>query len=256
MIGILLFLLLFYLLCNAVFAQLVPEVPPPIVPEEVGVNELVDFSGMFDTLLEVFASFFVQYYGYLIGLFIAFLFWGYIQGILERKKERLLREQAEQQAVRVEQENRLRMVKRAEDKRLSRERELIRKYTHASDEKIERIQWAMHQETKGDDKELRLAPRDPSLLVDKDVFRYSGKVVSEEYNVGLCRERENYEYGGRGATYFRADGSQEGSVYPVFDDKESISKYDIVTLRYNQRPRYKVPYRRCGVECDDEGGGY
>jgi hypothetical protein len=204
MIGILSFLLLFYLLCNAVLAQLVPEVPPPIVPEEVGVNELVDFSGIFDTLLEVFASFFVQYYGYLIGLFIASLFWAYIQGVLEGKKERLLRKQAVQKE-----------INRAEDKRSLRERELIKKYAHVDDEGVARIQWRMRQGVEYDGKELGLMPEDSYYRSQiRNVFRFSGRVDRIEYDDGIFPEVATAETGGRGTTYWRADGTEEQGKIP------------------------------------------
>jgi hypothetical protein len=236
MIGILLFLLLFYLLCNTVFSQ---------EPGEVQMDMLIDLEGIFDILLEVFTGFLTEYYYLLIGFFLVYAFWSYIQGILEGKKERLRREQAE----RAVQENRLQMDKRAEEKRLSRERELIRKYIHASDDEIERIQWAMRQEVKGDDGDLRLAPRDfDDLPVDRDVFRYSGKVDMIEYNDGL--DREIYEYGGRGTTYFRVNGSQEGSE-SLFDDTVTIGESSTVIIRNNKRSRF-----RRGMEDEDEGGGY
>jgi hypothetical protein len=244
MIGILLFLLLFYLLCNTVFSQESNEVQQEL--NDVQVDMLVDFSGISNMLLQVFARFLADYYIILIGVFVAYLFLGYIQGVLEGKKERLLRKQAVQKEINKAEDKRERAERRRLDKFLERESELIRKYTHASDERIAGIQWEMRaeQEVKDNEQELRLSPYDQwdTSVRRSDVFRFSGKVAFQEYDVGLYSDRESYTYGGRGTTYFREDGTEEsGGLY--------ASK--AVIDRNSNRNRFHR-----GMEDVDEGGGY
>jgi hypothetical protein len=235
MIGILLFLLLFYLLCNAVFAQVEPEV--------VEVNELVDLSGIKGILYDIFVSFFTQYYGLIIGFFVVYLFMCYIQGVLEGRRMRAERKRRETVYLKDKCE---RAERRRLDKFLERERELIRKYAHASDGRIAGIQWEMRaeQDVKDNEQELRLSPYDPwdTSVRRSDVFRFSGKVTFQEYDVGLYSDRESYTYGGRGTTYFREDGTEEsGGLY--------VSK--AVIDRNSNRNRFHR-----GMEDVDEGGGY
>jgi hypothetical protein len=219
MIGILSFLLLFYLLCNAVLAQLVPEVPPPIVPETTGVDMLVDFGGIFNTLLEVFTGFLADYYGLLIGIFVAYLLWGYVQGIFESKKERLLREQAEQQAERVEQENRLRMVKKVEDKRLFRERELIRRYAGVDEEQALRMQNEMYRyESKGsNEKELGLAPLEDDNEVYSNNVSRADIFEDTSYLEDTATIRES-------STVIMRD-TQRNRIHRSMDDDDEYSGY-------------------------------
>jgi hypothetical protein len=145
---ILLFLLLIcYFSGYWVFGQPSPELPPPIVPNEVQFDMLIDVDGIFDILLEVLSGFFAEYYGLLIGFFVAYFFWGYIQGMLESKKERLLRKQAE---------------RKVEEKRLLQERELISRYAKVDSEMALRIQNEMYRKESKEsvEEELALAPSD------------------------------------------------------------------------------------------------
>jgi hypothetical protein len=148
---ILLFLLLFCFIVSGVFAQPVPEVPPPIQPQDVQLESLVDFGGIFDILLDLFVGFLVNYYGLLFGIFVAYLIYGYIRGVFEGRKERLRRERVERKRQIV-----------VEEKRLGREREYIRHFAHVDEETALRIQKEMYRaESVGSkDDDLRLAPSD------------------------------------------------------------------------------------------------
>jgi hypothetical protein len=167
----------------------------------------------------------------------------YIQGVLEGKRMRAERKRRETVYLKDKRE---RAEIRRLDKFLERERELIRKYTHASDERIAGIQWEMRaeQEAKDNEQELRLSPYDQwdTSVRRSDVFCFSGKVAFQEYDVGLYRDRESYTYGGRGTTYFREDGTEEsGGVY--------ASK--AVIDRNSNRNRFHR-----GMDGDDDYSGY
>jgi hypothetical protein len=224
MIGILSFLLLFYLLCNTVFSQVEPEV--------VEMVELVDFSGISDVLYDVFVSFFVQYYGFLIGLFVVSLFLSYIQGVMEGKQERLRRVRAVQKE-----------INRAENKRSLREREMVKKYAHVDDEGVARIQWRMRQGVEYDGKELGLMPEDSYYRSQiRNVFRFSGRVDRIEYDDGIFPEVATAETGGRGTTYWKADGTEEQGMIP------GVST--VKDLRNNRNRIHR------GMDDDDGYSGY
>jgi hypothetical protein len=105
----------------------------------------------------------------------------------------------------------------------------------------------MRQGVEYDRKELDLALEDSYYRSQiRNVFLFSGRVDRIEYDNGIFSEVATAETGGRGATYWRADGTEEQGKIPGVSTVKDLR---------NKRPRYKVPYHR-GMDGDDDYSGY
>jgi hypothetical protein len=205
---ILLFFLVFQILCGIIIAQSAPDSLPPLAPKEVQVDMLIDFSGMIDVLWEIFTSFLAEYYGLLIGIFVAYLFMGYIQGIAEGYNERIRQKrillQSEQKSA----------VKRRENER-ERDRKFLSRYLGDSSSvdrvlhDIEGDNWKDAVTLHRKEVELCVAPSDPGDLPIDDV-----SVIDYEFYVDKddnVVKRASQEYGTRFTTYWTKEGYEEGS---------------------------------------------
>jgi hypothetical protein len=238
---ILLLIIFFCVLSESVLAA-------PGTPERIIVAPLFNFDTIFDVLRNVLVQLFFQYYHLVLGFIFISLILTYFQGMIEGRKMRQDRVRREQE---YQANQRLRAKTRAIEKRLARERELISRYARVDEEIARRIQSEMHQDVREEEPELCLGPRDPDdLSVDNEIFGYSGRIKSQEYDVGLYGDRESWDYGGRGTTYWREDGTEEGSE-SLFDDTVTIGGSSTVEIRRDKRDRFHH-----GMDDDDDGGGY
>jgi hypothetical protein len=232
---ILLFLLLFcffvFGIIGGIWGQSVPGEDQPHQPEPVHFEPLIEFN--FDFLWEMLSGFLADYYGFLIAFFFVYLILGTIKSFFEGRQERLRRERV----VRLEEEryerNQLRADRQVEEKRLQRERALIRKYTGVDEQTALRIQTEMYRK-KFDDEDLQLAP------IDDDV---PGNNVD------------------RGGVFWKA--SDSSNFDSMVDDDNSEFYEDTATINNSESSTVIIPkdkrkqdrfYR--SMEDDYEGGGY
>jgi hypothetical protein len=207
---ILLFFVLFFILCVPLSAQPVPEITG------IRVDPLVNFDNVFDMLKDIAVELLSQYYGLLLVIFVTFLIFNYIQGILEGKKVEAKREKQLRESAGCQRE-------RAQEKQLMRERALIRKYSFGNDETVARIQLEMSSEKiQKDSGELRLAP------IDDDAVDNSAD---------------------RGGMYWHFDGTEEGCPE---NEEETVGFGNSTTV--DLRPKYRNHFRY-RVD-DDRNDGY
>jgi hypothetical protein len=244
---ILLFLLLFCCFLGSMALAVEPDKPPKLI-----VAPLVNFDQIFVMLLQILLRLFFQYYHLLIGIAAVVILLYYFQSILEDKR---MEEERERRELAYRRDYRERSEMRRLEKSLERERDLIRKYIFGSENDVDRVQWEMHQEAGEEDEELRLAPHE---LDDNAVIHdvsgeglFAGRVESQEYyDKDLGPDVSKWEYGGRGTTYWRADGSEEGRDL-LFDDTVTTGESSTVIMRNKRRNRFHR-----SMEDDDDGGGY
>jgi hypothetical protein len=275
---ILLFFLVFQILCGIIAAQTVPETLPPLASKEVPIDMLIDFGSITDILISIFSTFLGEYYGLLIGIFVAYLCMGYIQGLAEGYNDRIRARKYEAQ-----REKRIfeRVIDKARvrelDRRMrefEREREAVKRYARAySEQKVDDIIRDMNHDYSGEtDVEYGLGEKyeGPIPRYDevygwhfevsdisfrgREPFEYSGKFASATYEDGKGEEHEEiYYYGGRGTTYWKADGSEEsgdlGSDVTFSHKDESImDKYDRNEIDKRNRQERGRFYRGVGNE--------
>jgi hypothetical protein len=253
---ILLFLFLFFCFLGSIVLGAELDKPPKIV-----VAPLINFNQLFVKLLDILELLFFQYMELFMGLFVVLLVIAYIQGILEDK---VMRAERDQLARRAFEKARANNIQRQVDKQKLREREFIQKYVRDR-ESVERVQHDMEGDNwkdavhlyKNDD--LRLAPLDDDPDVyPNDMSKYAGKTESEEYyDTKMYEDVASHDTGGRWQTYWRSDGTEEGSEKEskdeddLFEDTVTIGGNSTVIMREKRRDRFHR-----GMDDDDEGGGY
>jgi hypothetical protein len=243
---ILLFLLLFCFLGSIVFAA-EPDEPPKLI-----VAPLFNFDQIFVTLKQILMQLFFQYYHLLFGIVAVIMLLSYFQSILN---DRRMQEEQERRELEYRRDYRDRYEMRRDEKQLARERDLIRKYIFGSESDVDRIQWEMHQEVKEEEEELRLAPLgldDNCVIYDvSGEDQFAGRVESQEYyNKDLGPDVSMWTFGGRGTTYWRADGSEEGSE-SRFEDTATIGETSTIIIRNKRRDRFHR-----SMEDESENDGY
>jgi hypothetical protein len=212
---ILLFLFLFCFLCSMVYAQSGDR--PKLV-----FSPVINFDQIFVMLRQILIQMFFQYYHLVLGFVAVMLLLSYFQGMLEGRKMRRDRERREREYRR---DYRERSEMRRAENRLSKERDLIRRYADVDAENALRIQDAMYRDHSEANEELGLAIYDPEAEI------FSGNID-------------------RAGPYWRPDGSEEGSD-PYYGDTATISESSTVITRDTRRDRIHR-----GMDETDDYSGY
>ncbi|MDR2441863.1 MAG: hypothetical protein LBE12_21115 [Planctomycetaceae bacterium] len=213
---ILLFLLLFCFFGSIVFAAESDDLPKLVVAP------FINFDQIFVSLKQILFQIFYQYYQLILGIVVVILLLSYFQSILE---DRRMREGRERRELEYRRNFRERSEMSREEKRLLKERDLICRYAQVDKDQSLRIQNEMYRSSQESEEELGLAP------IDDEV---PGNNID------------------RGGTFWRPDGSEEGSD-PFFEDTATISESSTVIIPDHKRRQDRF-YR--SMENDDDGGGY